>query len=160
MNFRPIATVLLLALAACSNSNDDTTSGSSGSSGRAGACASDNRKDVYTAGLTKQSASSTLSVKIMDATPAPPTKGTNVMTFQVVDAAGKGVTGATVTVTPFMPDHGHGSAVVPIVKDDGDGKYTVEKIYLAMAGLWTLTVKVEMPGQAPQEVSFAFCLDG
>jgi len=160
MIFLRTAAVLTLAavsLVACGTDKEDSPGSSSGGGGK-GACATDSRKDIYTAGLSKQGTG--LTVKVMDATPAPPSKGTNVMTFQVLDAAGKGVTGATVAVTPFMPDHGHGSAVVPIVKDAGDGKYTVEKIYLSMAGLWTLTVKVEMPGQGPQEVSFAFCLDG
>src|SRR5687767_14054395 len=97
-----IALSLLIALGACSY-NDE---------GAGDACANDTRKDVYAAGLTKQS--SGLSVRIMDATPAPPHKGTNALKLQVLDGNGKGVTGAILRITPFMPDHGHTSAVTPI----------------------------------------------
>jgi hypothetical protein len=139
-------------LALCKAANPDA-------GGSAGACASDARKDVYTAGLSKQGAG--LTVKIVDATPAPPAKGTNVMTLQVLDGAGKPLDGASVQVTPFMPDHGHGSAVPPVVTPAGsDGKYAVDKVYLAMAGLWQLTITVTPAGGTRGEVVFSFCLDG
>lgn len=142
---------------ACSSSDDGGSSGSSGQAG-GGACAQDTRKDVYTAGISKPA--DALVVRIVDATPAPPAKGMNAMTIQVADGAGKPVDGATLTLTPFMPDHGHGSAATPVVTAKGDGKYAVEKIYLPMAGLWTLTVKVEIAGAAPAQTTFSFCLDG
>ena len=150
------AFALALAASGCS----DEAGSSSGTSGSgATACERDARKDAYASGLAKTGASFT--VKILDAQPAPPTKGTNVLTLQVMDAAGAPVNGASVTVVPFMPDHGHGSAVMPVVTALGaDGKYTVEKLYLAMAGLWELRVNVTAPGAAPSDVTFAFCLDG
>ena len=83
------------------------------------------------------------------------------MTRRVVGAAGKPVDGAKLTVTPFMIDHGHGSAVTPIVTPAGDGKYTISKVYLSMAGLWRITVSVVPPaGTAATEVTYSFCLDG
>lgn len=147
---------LAVAASACGD-DDHGDHGSSGGGGNATACEKDTRKDLYTAGLSKQAGD--LTVKIMDATPAPPTKGTNAMTLEIADAAGP-VAGATVNVLPFMPDHGHGSAVTPVVTDMGGGKYKVEKVYLAMAGLWRITVSVQKPGAAAQEVAFAFCLEG
>jgi hypothetical protein len=144
-----------LAGAACSSGD----SSSSSSSGAGTSCAADGRKDIYTAGLTKPAG--TLQVKLVDAQPGPPIKGTNTLMLEIVDPAGNPVDGATVTVTPFMPDHGHGSAVTPIVTAAGSGKYEVTKVYLAMAGLWKITVSVQMPsGGGIQEAAFQFCLEG
>ena len=150
---------LLVALSACGDDHDSGHS-SGGTSGTADtACARDTRKDTYAAGLSKAGAA--LTVKILDAQPAPPAKGTNTFTVQVLDGAGKPVDGATLAIVPFMPDHGHGSAVVPeVVAVGSEGKYTVSKVYLAMAGLWELRVSVQAPGATTSEVTFAFCLDG
>jgi hypothetical protein len=147
-----------LAAPGCSSNDSNTSNPSVATPQVATACASDNRKDVYSVGLTKQAG--TYAVKVVDANPGPPEKGTNSMTFAVTDGSGAPVDGATVTVTPFMPDHGHGSAVVPTVTPSGGGKYAVTNIYLAMAGLWRLTVTVQPNGGAPQDAAFQFCLDG
>jgi hypothetical protein len=148
-----------LAVSACSNgdSGGEGTSGGSGSTPNA--CAEDTRKDVYTAGLSKKTAGA-LSVKIMEATPAPPAKLTNAMTFQLLDAGGLPVDGATLSVVPFMPDHGHGSAVKPTVTAKGGGVYAVANLYYPMPGLWRVTVTVQLPNAAPQDVAFSFCIDG
>lgn len=160
MRFLAALVVSALLLSACSGGDSGSSSGGdAGASGGATACDRDTRKDVYAAGLTK--AGATFTVKILDAQPAPPVKGTNTFTLQVLDASGKPVDGATVSVVPFMPDHGHGSAVVPVVTPVGtDGKYTVSKVYLAMAGLWEIRIDVQAPGVAATDVTFAFCLDG
>lgn len=140
------------ALVACSSD------GNAGSGTGATACEKDTRKDVYVSGLSKSAAS--LSVRIVEATPGPPVKGTNAMTLEIVDAAGKAVEGASVAVVPFMPDHGHGSAVTPEVTPAGGGRYAVSKLYFAMAGLWQVTVAVTPQGGTKSEATFAFCLEG
>jgi hypothetical protein len=33
-------------------------------------------------------------------------------------------------------------------------------VYLPMAGLWKITIAVQMPGGAIQEAAFQFCVDG
>lgn len=156
--FRALAVALSLATLVAACSSDDTGDGSSGSSGsKGGSCADDTRKDVYAAGISKPA--DAMTVSIVDATPAPPAKGMNALTVRVVAGGGAPVEGATVTLEPFMPDHGHGSAAVPKVTAQGDGKYAIENVYLAMAGLWVLTVKVSSGG-AVHEAKFSFCLDG
>ena len=150
----------LVAVAACGTSDGggDGTSGTSGSA--TNACAQDTRKDIYTAGLSKKTAGE-LSVKIVESTPAPPAKLTNTMTFQLLDAANLPVDGASVSVVPFMPDHGHGSAIKPSVTPKGGGLYAVTNLYYPMPGLWRVTVTIQMPGAAAaQEVAFSFCIDG
>jgi hypothetical protein len=157
---RSLFLLSILAALAAACGNGDSTSGSSGSSGSSGGttCERDGRKDVYAQGLAKESGG--ITVKIADAEPAPPLKGENALVLEISDAAGAPIDGATVTITPFMPDHGHGSAVAPVVAAKGDGRYEVTEVYLAMAGLWTITVTVQPAGGEAQDVTFAFCLEG
>lgn len=145
----------VVSVAACAS--DEAPGGTSAALPASG-CAVDGRKDTYAEGLAKRAGP--YRVTIIEAKPGPPTKGTNAMTLEILDAADRPVDGATVTVTPFMPDHGHGSAVKPTVTPSGTGRYHVEKIYLAMAGLWRITVSVQPPGGQIHEVAFQFCLDG
>jgi len=150
----------LLLVVACSSSDGSDTGASSGQT-QATACEKDTRKDVYTAGIAKEtSVGERLTVKIVESTPSPPKKGTNTMTLEIADGAGKLLDGATVSVVPYMPDHAHGSAVTPVVTPMGAGRYDVTKIYYPMPGLWKVTVTVQMTGAAPQEVAFNFCFDG
>lgn len=150
----------LLAAAACGGGNDTAPSSSSGTMvpTTSAACAADTRKDVYVAGLAK--AAGTMSVKLMSASPAPPSTGVNTFSLQVVDAAGAALDGATITVTPWMPDHAHGSSVKAGVVPAGGGMYTVSNVYLVMAGLWQVTVTVEQATGDAASAVFDFCLDG
>jgi hypothetical protein len=155
----PIALLSCVALvAACSSDDSSSSSSSSTTGGPSNGCAADNRKDIYTAGLTKPAGD--LQVKLLESKPGPPIKGTNELQIEVMDAGGAPLDGATLTVVPFMPDHGHGSALAPVTKPLGGGKYSVEKVYLSMSGLWRLTVSVQMPGGAIKEAAFQFCVDG
>ncbi len=150
---------LLMTAAGAGCSGDDEGGGDANNSPPATGCAADGRKDIYTAGLSKPAGR--FSVKLVESRPGPPIKGTNAMTLEVLDASGQPLDGATITVTPWMPDHAHGSAVKPEVTPLGGGKYDVEKVYLAMAGLWQIKIAVQPPGAtALEETMFQFCLDG
>lgn len=146
--------LVFVGLVACGDGSD---AGGGASTAQTTGCTADNRKDVYAPGLAKSAGD--LTVKVTGAVPAPPVKGMNELTLELTDSAGA-VDGATVNVAPFMPDHGHGSTVTPVVAASGGGRYTVTKIYLAMAGLWKITVGVQRPGGALQEAAFQFCVDG
>jgi hypothetical protein len=164
-----LASVLAVAAGIGCSSDDE------GSSGTGGACASDSRKDIYTAGLTKTTGSMMVrlveSIAISGATrtPGAPHKGTNELTVEILDANGaplnltgpdgKFLPGVTVTMTPWMPDHAHGSARKTIVTPSGNGRYTISDIWLSMAGLWQLSVNVTT-ASGSQEAMFQFCLDG
>lgn len=154
-----LALLLVLgSLLACGGEDDGSASTTSGTTATTGAqCAADTRKDIYAPGLTKPAGA--LSVKLVSTDPAAPTNQNNTFDFAVTDAAGGPVDGATITVTPWMPDHAHGSAVRPTVTATGSGTYTAKNVYLAMAGLWRITVTVESAGTR-QDAVFQFCLDG
>jgi len=148
----------LVAGCASSDSGNGTSNPGATTSATQTACSTDTRKDVYAAGMTKPAGP--LTVKLLESDPGPPIKGTNNMTVEVTDASGAPVDGAKLTVTPFMPDHGHGSSVVPTVAASGGGKYVVSNVYLVMAGLWRVTFSVQA-GTAPSaDAVFNFCLDG
>jgi len=150
--------VLFIATTAGCSGDDEGSQNTSGAP-PATACAADARKDIYTAGLSKPAGD--LSVKLVESRPGPPTKGANAMTLEILDAGARPVDGATITVTPWMPDHAHGSGAKPVVTPMGGGKYEVENVYLAMAGLWQIKIAVQPPGGGPlQETMFQFCLDG
>jgi nitrogen fixation protein FixH len=73
--------------------------------------------------------------------PDPPTVGQNTMTITVTDQDGKAVTGATITVDPQMPMHGHGSSEAAVVEDQGAGTYRAHPVTFQMPGSWEVTVK-------------------
>ena len=79
------------------------------------------------------------------ANPAPPAKGSNAQTITVTDSSGAPVTGATLTVFPFMPDHNHGSPLVPQTLEETatPGAYDVTLLDLFMPGYWKVTVTVK-----------------
>ncbi len=158
-------TLALVVLAGCSatpvDSSPDGAARDTGSEAAvASACSRDTRADAYVAGIEKKA--TTLTVKIVSATPAPPAKEANAWTLEVTDDVSKAaITGAQLTVTPFMPDHGHGSSHAPIVNEKGAGKYEVNDVYLTMPGLWRTTISVARPNvAAAEEVVFNFCVDG
>jgi hypothetical protein len=143
-----ISTALLL-LAACSAGAPDA--------GVVG-CETNPKAEVYAAGMKQSGDGSKLSFVLVSSDPGPPLRGTNTWKVKVLDTAGQPVTGATLTVTPFMPEHGHGSQVVPTVTAEGD-QYEITNLYLFMPGLWQITVKA-VSGGTTDSAAFTFCVAG
>jgi len=67
-----------------------------------------------------------------------PTRGVNAFRYLVTDANGAPVEGVQLTVSPWMPDMGHGSSVVPKVTAAGTGAFVLTDVYFAMPGRWDL----------------------
>ena len=102
------AAFLLVALGGCgviggsnSMSGDDTTTPVD--------CSTVMGVDTFTVGLEKLGASGNYDFKLMSAMPSPPARGDNTWVLQVnamtSGAVGAPVTGASLTVTPYMPAH-------------------------------------------------------
>ncbi len=149
----------LLFASACSSSN---SSDAADSGAPVSLCATDSRAQTFTAGMEQTGASNTFSVKLTSINPNPVFKGNNAWTIQVVDKSGGPVTGASITVKPFMPDHGHGSSIIPQVTAGADpGSYDISLLNLFMPGIWTVTIVVTT-GTAPSTVTdqsvFTFCV--
>ena len=81
--------------------------------------------------------------------------GVNTLDIIVHDKNDKDVAGATVTVTPWMPEMGHGVFEKPVVRERGGGLYSVENIILIMGGRWELRIKITK-GDTEDRVTFDF----
>jgi YtkA-like len=155
------ALALLAGAGACTTSSPGEGSGGSGTAQQS-VCATDPRAEIYEVGLSATSADGSLKVSFMHADPAPPAKvNDNTWTVRITDRRGAPVTGATITVVPFMPDHGHGSAIVPQVTSmSAAGVYQVSSLDLFMPGIWTSTFTVMQTSGPLETVVFTFCVDG
>lgn len=71
-----------------------------------------------------------------------PVVGVNRLNLLIHKADGAELTGAEITVTPWMPEHGHGVWEKPVVTELGGGRYHVENAVLIMAGRWDMKVDV------------------
>ena len=147
------ALLLALALGACGGSSQT----SSPDAGDVVDCTNDTRVSVYTQNLTVNSASAAMKFVLVSSNPAPPAKGTDTWALRVTDAAGQPLSGLSLSVVPFMPDHGHFSPVTPQVTPNGGGNYMVTNIYFFMPGVWKTTFTSASPSDT---AVFLFCIPG
>jgi hypothetical protein len=150
-----IALALGFGLPACGGDGAD------GSGVRAG-CAGDTRARSYQPGMTALVPSTSLVVRLLDAQPGPPDRGENTFRVRLEDAASAPVETATVTVRPWMPDHGHGATPeVWTLERTGPGEGRVGPINFFMPGLWEVQVRVQAGGAgASSRATFPFCVEG
>lgn len=117
--------------------------------------------DTFSVGMKKATAAGKMNVMLMSATPNPPTKGDNTWMIHVTDAAGMAVDGATIKVTPFMPEHGHGSSIDVMVTPKGSGgEYTLDPVNFSMPGVWETTMDITTSTGDTDSVKFSFCIEG
>jgi len=150
---RIAASALILTLAGCGGGGNPTPDAGTET------CVLDNRGETYQPGMQQAGMNKLFTVKLLDSNPGPPVKGTNTWMIAVADAGGAPVPGATITVVPFMPDHGHGSPIKVAVTDQGGGQYQLAPLYLFMAGIWQITINITANNMTDQSV-FYFCIEG
>jgi hypothetical protein len=147
----------LTALSACSGSGTTPTGPDA-----LNPCVGETRADTFAVGLDKHGAAGTFDFALMSATPAPPERGDNTWIVQL-SAMSSGVvggplTGAALTVTPFMPDHGHGTPIkVNVTETSTAGQYKLTPINMWMPGYWETTVKATQAASSDTAV-FKFCI--
>ncbi|MDQ3333949.1 MAG: FixH family protein [Myxococcota bacterium] len=150
MSTMRIVTALSLFAAACS-------SGGHGDDEQPVNCAEEMRDEDFVAGMQKTGTSGKLVFTLVQATPAPPARFDNTWVVQLTSAgAAAPVTGATMVVTPHMPDHTH----TPI-SDQGQampeaGKYQAP-VNFWMPGLWQTTIQATA-GTDTDKAVFVFCV--
>lgn len=76
--------------------------------------------------------------------PDPPVAGETTLGIALSDDGGA-VEDATLTVTPWMPMHGHGVSEDPVVRGAGGGDYTADFAW-SMPGEWEVTIDVDAAG--------------
>ena len=150
---RKLATLgVLLALTACGPSTDDGQTMDS--------CENDARAQAYVAGLEAASSAGMFKARWVEGTPAPPDRGNNTWTLEILDPNGSPLTGVTdVRIKAWMPDHGHGTNPLWNDATATDSKFEVGPFNLFMPGLWEFTVSVEAQNQADTAL-VAFCIKG
>jgi hypothetical protein len=113
--------------------------------------------DDFVIGLHKDGDGGLLGFTLMSGDPAPPIRGDNSWVIQV-DAGGTPVSGAAITVTPFMPQHGHGAGKTVLVQEMPDaGQYQLSPVNLWMPGVWETTIDATTESGEDQVV-FRFCI--
>ena len=119
--------------------------------------------DYYVAGLEKPGASGMLDFQLVSATPAPPMRDNNTWVVQINSMA-SGVVGApmdglSITVTPYMPAHQHGTPIEVIVTPSTSmsGQYTLDPVNLWMPGVWQTTIFATL-GSVTDQVDYTFCI--
>jgi hypothetical protein len=146
-------------MGACSSSSP--TGNSSGQQTSQGSiCNNDPRGMTYAIGLSATSANGLMKASFRDATPAPPAKNENSWTLKLTDAHGNPITGATLAVVPFMPDHGHGPPAQPLWMEMGGGSYIINQIDFFMPGIWQVTFTITPTLGPADSLVFTFCVDG
>ena len=122
-------------------------------------CGDETRSQTYVEGVTAASESD-YSVQLMSADPAPPNVNENLWALYITDGSDMGVEGCTATLTPFMPDHGHGSSATPswVERSDEAGYYDTDVLFI-MPGYWEVTVELDCGGDVSEHL-FAFCAEG
>jgi hypothetical protein len=85
--------------------------------------------------------------------PQPLAVGDDDLQLEVTDASGSPRDGLTVTVSPWMPAHDHGTSGTTVVPQGG-GKYLVTNVYLYMSGVWQL--RIGFSGSVHDDASVQF----
>lgn len=67
----------------------------------------------------------------------------------IVDASGRPVEGAKITVDGGMPEHAHGLPTKPLVRKElGAGIYVIEGLRFSMSGWWEIRLAIDSPAGA------------
>lgn len=102
------------------------------------------------------SARAQFNIAVRAAPEQPPPRGIVAIQYQITDEGGAPVTGLVVTVTPWMPAHGHGAPVRPTIIDQGDGLYEARGVVLYMQGRWELRTTLARTDAPEDSVTPAF----
>jgi hypothetical protein len=110
----------------------------------------------WTAGATAEGRAGAR-VTLVDLDPAPPARFTNRWTVTIVDPDGQEVSAEGVTVTTFMPEHGHAGPEVSVIAGS-DATFVLAPLELWMPGRWQIDVHVRK-GDLADLVRFEVCVD-
>ena len=127
------------------------------------ACVTSGRGDVYRVDLERPGKSNLLDFKLISADPAPPARNLNTWVIQINSMSngmvGAPATGATMVVTPFMPDHQHGAGAytVQVQAMPDAGQYKLSQINTWMPGYWEIAIDATVDG-VRDTVVFKFCI--
>lgn len=119
-------------------------------------CADDPRAQTYKPGIEQDGSMGQMHFTLLKSDPTPMIKGTNTWQLGLTDTSGNPVTNADITITPYMPDHGHGTSIIAKATAK-DGGYELTPLYLFMGGIWEVTIAAKTDTLDDSAV-FTFCI--
>jgi hypothetical protein len=127
------------------------------------ACMTSGRGDMFAVGLNHTGMNAAYKFELKSALPATPDRqdrGTWVIAISW-EATGAPVTGASLSVTPFMPDHQHGpGAYTPQIQALATpGQYQISDINTWMPGYWEVTIDAMTPDKIEDSAVFKVCVN-
>ena len=81
------------------------------------------------------------------------------LAFTVATADGTPAADAELSVTAWMPDHGHGMNQEPTVTSNGDGTFLAAGMLLHMSGAWDVYADVSVDGATESATLSIRCCD-
>lgn len=122
-------------------------------------CSDQPSADTYVANMRKPGEAGQMGVVLVSSDPAPPARGDNAWLIELVDSTDQPISGATLTVTPNMPEHDHGTPIdVVVTPGDSDGLYRASPVNLWMPGVWEITIDARVD-RVEDSAVFAFCIE-
>jgi hypothetical protein len=156
-----IAGALAIGAVGCGGQNAAADPGVDGSA-LLYSCATDTRAVPYMANLARPSLSGDSTAILVKSDPAPLAKGLNNWTLKILDASGNPESGLTIKAVAWMPDHGHGPSVQPVVTpvNGQSGVYLASPVDLFMEGYWEVTFTWQPATGAQESAVFPICISG
>lgn len=116
--------------------------------------------DAFQLGMEKITDSGHFTVRLKSAQPAPPDEGENIWMLEIENQDGDMLTSVTGALTPWMPEHGHGTnpASYDLIFREEGSVYEVGPFTLTMPGIWELKINLATPEQ--DSVVFTFRAEG
>lgn len=116
-------------------------------------CDTETRAMPYLPGMHVASSAGAFELKLLASVPGPPVKGNNTWSVEIDDGtSGAPLDGLVVSVSPWMPDHGHGTEPVVVTPMGGSGRYSLMPVYLYMSGLWQVQFGIKsVDGVSPTQ---------
>jgi hypothetical protein len=144
---------LALGFSGCSSDDSPNPSPQPGDCG--------GRAEPVTAGMSKLSDQG-YSFELEKLEPSVPVQSDstpgNHWTVVITDPDGAKVTGASLSITSYMPDHGHPGPPAAAV-ETGDGSYDVADLVFPMPTLYTVTLVLTLADGQKQTATLTLCLD-
>ena len=145
----------LILVSACGKEDDNSANSPMHSCGTAYTI------DTFKLGMQKSTKEQHFTITLTAASPAPPDMGYNDWTIAVTGQNSNALESASITLTPFMPEHGHGTSPADFsgVATGTAGEYSIERFPLTMSGIWQITINVDDSSKNDEAV-FTFCAEG
>lgn len=125
----------------------------------AGVCEEEDRAVPVELNVDLEGEGGSLVFQMLSLDPEPVDLGANDWSVHVSDAAGVAQEGCALTVTPWMPDHGHGSNEPEGTAGSEPGQYLIEGIEFIMPGYWTASLSATC-GDVTDNVILRPCVEG